>query len=329
MKMKSNSVLPLSRASANWRRKCLLLAAIALLLLPSTSLVNAQVLYIVNTTSDTVVIGACQNGNPGCSLRGAIQAANVNATADGISIEIPASDPNCVGGNCTINLTAALPDLSTSMSITGPGPDMLTVQRSTASGTPNFRIFNVTTVFTVTISGMTIRGGNANFGGGIQNFSSGTVNVTNCRLSSNVASGGGGGIFNSSSGTVNVTNSTLSSNVASGFGGGIFNSSTGTVNVTNSRLTRNRATAFGANSPASGGGIYNNSTGTVNVTNSTLDNNFAEASGISAIGGGIFNRGTVNVTNSTLNTNGAVPTGIGQSSTLDASGGGIFNKTAQ
>ena len=52
--------------------KWLIYAAIVLITLLSTGPVNAQViLYIVNTTSDTVVAGACANGGAGCSLRGA------------------------------------------------------------------------------------------------------------------------------------------------------------------------------------------------------------------------------------------------------------------
>ena len=47
------------------------------------------IFYSVNTTSDTVVIGACQNGNPGCSLRGAIQTANSHPGVDGIGIDLP------------------------------------------------------------------------------------------------------------------------------------------------------------------------------------------------------------------------------------------------
>jgi hypothetical protein len=44
------------------KRKWLLLAAIALITLAPANLVNAQgLLYFVNTTSDTVVAGACAN----------------------------------------------------------------------------------------------------------------------------------------------------------------------------------------------------------------------------------------------------------------------------
>ena len=254
-------------------RRLLTLAAIALMTLPATRLVNAQgLLYIVNTTSDTVVFGACENGNAGCSLRGAIEAANFHVGADGISIELPASS--------VINLTGALPDLSESVAITGPGAGLLTVRRDTGG---EYRIFNVTTTGTVTFSGMTISNGllDVGLGGGIMNSNTGTVNVISSTLSDNHTETGsgiglGGAIFNFLGGTINVINSTLSGNTC-GKGGAIYNNSTGPVNVINSTLSNNTASV-------SGGAVYNN--GILNVTNSTISGNFAGC--IS----GIFNNGS-------------------------------------
>ena len=64
----------------------------------------------------------------------------------------------------TITLNSALPDLSNTTGLTdieGPGAASLTVARSSASGTPDFRIFTVDAGVTVRLSGMTIAGGNA------------------------------------------------------------------------------------------------------------------------------------------------------------------------
>ena len=337
------------------KRRWLTLALIAAMALPfvgfatsrraeSSQKVSAQdgavspaagILYSVNTTSDTVVVGACQNGNPGCSLRGAIQAANSHVGEDGIAFDLPAGS--------VINLTQALPDLTESVSIIGPGADQLTVTRSTASGTPNFTIFNVNTATAVTLSGMTIsRGG----GGGIYisaDATVGTVNVTNCVITGN-SSVDGGGIFNSPDTTLNITNSTISGNEAKGFsssgggaagvGGGIFNFG-GTVNVTNSVISQNHSLGGGA-----GGGIR--TSGTFTVVNSTINNNDAlsgthgagEGGGILITGGTLTvinstisgntaddggginnfgNFGTVNITSSTISGNSAI------------SGGGILN----
>jgi hypothetical protein len=199
----------------------------------------------VNTTSDTVVAGACQAGvqNPGCSLRGAILKANEGPSADVISIGISASDPFCSAGVCTINLTQALPNITGPVAINGPGADKLTVRGSSGG---SYRIFTVTATGTVTISGITISDGSTSSdGGGISN-ETGTLNVANSTISNNFAPifGNGPGIFNNG-GTLNVTNSTISNNSAtvgdSGMnGGGILNG--GTANVRSSIIALNTAT---------------------------------------------------------------------------------------
>ncbi len=253
---------------------------------------KAQITFpmYVNTTSDNVVAGACQAGvnNPGCSLRGAIMKANEGSSADVIFIGIPASDPFCAAGVCTINLTQALPDIEASVTINGPGADKLIVKPATGV---NVRIFFVTATGTVGISGITMSNGvllggsgggiwngngtltitnstisgnrsNGGSGGGILNL--GTLNINNCTISGNEAGGTrGGGISNS--GTLNLTNSTLSGNVASNTGGGIANADSGTSNITNSTISRN--TAFGV---AGVGGIHAALPGTVNVKNSII-----------------------------------------------------------
>ena len=259
--------------------------------------VKAQItfLYTVKNASDTVVAGACTNATAGCSLRGAIEAANATG-ASTIVCAIPASDPNCVGGVCTISLGSALPNLTVNMSIEGPGADQLIVR----SGNGQDRIFNVTTASAVSFFNLTIRDGgavnvpNVN-GGGILNSFSATVNVTNCAITANRSartSGGGGGIYNSAGGTVNVTNCTISGNTGElgAGGGGIFNANGGALNVTNSTISGNSV------SNNNGGGIFMGG-GTLNVTNSTISGNSATG----ADGGGISTSGgTANIKNSII-----------------------------
>src|SRR5688572_17547617 len=120
--------------------------------------------YVVNTTSDAIVAGACQNGLAGCSLRGAIQEANTNPNADDITFAIPASDPGCSAGVCTITIASVLPNISTSIGITGPGFGKLIVRAAT--GTVSVNIFSVSTTGTLTLTGLTISdGSNAGSGG--------------------------------------------------------------------------------------------------------------------------------------------------------------------
>ena len=69
------------------------------------------------------------------SLRAAIEQANAMSGPDTIEFA-----PAVVGA---ITLLSALPELSTDLTIDGPGASALAVARSAASGTPEFRIFTV------------------------------------------------------------------------------------------------------------------------------------------------------------------------------------------
>jgi hypothetical protein len=190
------------------------------------------------------------------SLRAAIEHANLDPAQDTITF-----DPTVTG---TITLSSALPDLSTSITVDGPGASALTVARSAAPGTPEFGIFHVTSA-DVTISGMTITRGSTS---GITNH--GKLTLTNSLLSGNSSTFGGGGISNG--GTLTVINSTFSGNSASD-GGGIDNG--GPLTVINS--------TFSGNSARNGGGGVNNR-GPLMVINSTFSGNSASDGG-----GGITN----------------------------------------
>ena len=113
--------------------------------------------FTVNSTGDggdaNPGDGLCDTGAGECTLRAAIEEANAHAGDDGIFFNIPPTQPNCdETGNCSIALTQALPDLSTNIAISGPGPDKLTVRRSTGG---DYRIFHVTSAGTVSFSGLT------------------------------------------------------------------------------------------------------------------------------------------------------------------------------
>ncbi len=232
------------------------------------------------------------------SLRKAIQDANATAGDDTITFATPFfSTPR------TITLTSGELAINSSLTINGPGANLLTIAGNNAS-----RVFNLGSGFTASLSGMTITGGNAFDGGGIRNF--GTLTVTNSTVSGNTATGfgaGGGGIFNF--GTLTVTNLIISGNTTNDSGGGISNG--GTLTVTNSTVSGNTA-ALG------GGGILNIGGSTLTVTNSTISGNTANGEG--GRGGGIENFGNLTVTNSTISGN-RVPNG-------DNNGGGIFSKSA-
>ena len=291
-------------------------------------------LFIVTTTADHND-HVCDSD---CTLREAIGAANTTAGNCVITFSIPTSDPGYSSGVWTITLGSALPDLHTSngasnLSISGPGAEKLTVQRILAYGSyldPHYRIFNVTTSGTVSISGMTINHGGIfsptdYLGAGIQNYNAGIVNLTNCVFTDNRADryfdsqdnpgphALGGAVANRAGGVINITSSTIGSvpitsntftaGNGANYGGGIYNSGSGTINITNSIIG---GSTFG-NYADNGGGIYND--GIINVTGTTFGNNSAFSGG-----GGIYNNGTLTVTGSTFESN---------NSTQD--GGGIYN----
>ena len=85
--------------------------------------------------------------------------------------------------------------LDSDMTITGPSVGV-TIARSTAAGTPDFRIMGVNSGVTATLENLTITGGNAGSSSGGAIFNSGTLTLTNSTLSGNSAGGIGGGIFN-------------------------------------------------------------------------------------------------------------------------------------
>ncbi len=202
------------------------------------------------------------------------------------------------------------------LTIQGPGANLLTI-----SGNNAVRIFligNVTPSINVTLSGLTLANGRVATamasGGAIYNNSTGTLAITDSKLTGNSVSHGftyGGAIYNYNSGTLNISNSTLSGNLADGGaiadGSAIYNRAGGTVNLTGSTLSGNMANVGGV--AGGGGGINNNGGGIVTITNSTLSGNFSGA------GGAIYNNtGPLTLTNSTLTGNAGF-------------GGGIYNNT--
>jgi len=235
-------------------------------------------IYTVNSTSG----GITGSGDSG-TLPYVIGLANNDPNTAGSEIEF---DPSVFGSSQTITLssTLALSETAGPEVIDGPGASLVTV-----SGHNAVEVFSVVNGVTATLTGLTISGGSAPQGGGIDN--AGALTVTNCTITeNNSVSYRGGGIANG--GTLTVTNCTIDNNSAyngSGSGGGIYLSG-GTLSLTSCTIDNN-----------SGGGIYV-STGALTVANSSIDKN-------SGYGGGIENGGTVSVTNSTIEKNSGISAG--------------------
>ena len=261
-------------------------------------------------------------------LVSAMNTANTNNDDDIINLApkgtytLTAAD-NTPPGDAGNGLPVILGDGGHSLTINGNGA---TIARSSAQGTPNFRIFEVSsaTVNMIGVSitdgivssstssdgnsggGMLIKGGavalsNCNFvgnvagatgaGGAIRVTVFGKLTVTDCSFDKNQATGGlgagGGGIFANPSASVMVNNSTFSGNIAEGSGGAIEN--TGTMTITNSTIANNSA--------VDGGGIVTDTTGTTSgrltLINDTISGNVITANSGGAAPGLLFQTSSV------------------------------------
>ncbi len=267
--------------------------------------------------ADIIVVTNTNDTGPG-SLRQAL--ADVN---DGDTITFAVTG--------TIGLTSGELFVNNNVTISGPGANMLTITRNSAT---HFRIFHILQ-HTVTIEGLSITNGLApgnapGPGGGIfcddEEFNNErlVVTVSNCVISGNTAgpkdaTGGGGICFAARNGfapsTLTVSNCTIGGNSSGYNGGGIYTlmfdpTGMSSVTISNSTISGNSADRLG-------GGIHNAGSITpalLTISNSTVSGNTATFDG-----GGIYNDGdfggnaALRINNSTLGGNSA------------NSGGAIYN----
>ena len=250
--------------------------------------------------ANTFIVTTLNDSGAG-SLRQAITAANANPGADTIVFA------NGLTG--TIALTSALPNLTDDVTLSGPGAKTLTVARSSASGTPAFRILTIdngtATGPVISISGLTLANGliqsttgtaSVKYYGGAVWSNKANVTFTACAISGNSIAlptppsgfftistypyplGYGGGIYNYQ-GSMTLTRCTVSSNSvnAAGGGGGLDNEG-GTLTLTGCTISGNQVYYHGyglftGNYFAFGGGIWNS--GALNLAGCTLANNSA------------------------------------------------------
>jgi hypothetical protein len=242
---------------------------------------SPAVLLAVNDSGDSIDAnsgdGICADATGHCTLRAAIEESN---TTHGNVIIFDLPKPT------VINLTLGELNILSSMDIVGPGARFLTIQRSSAIGTPDFRIFHVQvgTRQNFGIRGATVRNGKDESGGAIYVAADASTQVFDVALTDNRATSGGAlAVF----GTAWVVRSLINSNTATGLGGGIFNTVASTVYVNASTLTGNSAQTAGA--------IDNH--GLLTLVNATVSRNSATESC-----SGVFSRsdGTVTVLNTII-----------------------------
>ena len=232
--------------------------------------VEMQAIIVSNTLAD----GTFNCNGVSCTLRQAINTANTSTSTfnDIIFASSLFSTPQ------TIDLTSALPDISSNVTVNGPGADLLTVTRDAAA--PNFPIFRVPGFLrNVAINGITISNGNNNNGnengGGVESNSS--LAMANVYVTGNNALNSGGGVaLNAGNGT--FTNSTFTNNTSGNYGGGLFFGGNPNLELGGNSTLDLRGCTVSGNSSVHGGGIavlmkLAGISATLNVVNSTIVDN--------------------------------------------------------
>ncbi|HBB95950.1 MAG TPA: hypothetical protein DC054_11225, partial [Blastocatellia bacterium] len=242
----------------------------------------------VTAGSTSPVVTTNADNGPG-SLREAI----LNACPGSTITFDPALTSN---GSATIELTSSELAIDKNLTITGPGANVLSIMRSSIGGTPNFRLLNITSGNTVSISGLTVSNGvgtngcnSSSDGGAIYNQAN--LTLKNMIVTDNSAETGGG--ISNFSGALTIINSTISNNHAdTGSGGGIESSAD--LTVVNSTINGNTAlrnagvdlnggsasfinSTFSSNSAATDGGAFGNGGRPATMTNVTVTNNHCDS----------------------------------------------------
>jgi hypothetical protein len=250
----------------------------------------------------TITVTSTEDSGPG-SLRDAIESA-----ASGDTINFSVTDE--------IQLTSGTITINKDLSIVGPGADDLMLIRYSEQ---YFKIFQVESGVTVSISGLNISQGAAlatrdDAGGAVDN--NGTLTLDSCDLTYNGAYHGGGGALRNR-GTMILKHCRVVNNLSEGQGGGILNQ--GMLTISDSLISQNTAGNMTGDLSAprgdgGGGGIANS--GTLAVDNTTFTSNSARTSG-----GALINSGHAVINNNTIVNNYC---GLGRNPSVER-GGGIYN----
>ncbi len=182
------------------------------------------------------------------------------------------------------------------------GVSSLAYGRATLDGANNQpqpgSVLSVGPGITLTLSGLTITGGDS--------------------------SGDGGGVLNAG-GALSIASSTVSGNSARNDGGGIYSETYGHLHLTNVRVTSNTA--------EHGGGIDND--GTFYAGAYAVLSNVSVTANTAEYGGGIYNDGSATITGSTITDNravhdgGGVGGGFGEAGWLELIGSTVAGNTAE
>ena len=256
------------------------------------------------------------NYEPGrLSLREAIALSNANPEADSITFDISLRDVTITLGGTELTVTD-------SVSVTGPGADMLVIDAAGASRHFSIDDGDAGRLIAVSISGLHLRNGSVpGNGGAIDNKENLTLH--HLRLTGNFT-GHDGGAVHSRYGSLQILDSTITGNTAR-IGGGFAISGVATIDrcsiyqnsagggggiaVSGGELTlRNSTISANTASTAYAGGVLVVAGGTAALLNSTIcGNEGPDAGGIFVDGLGVLLRSTI-VAGNTAN---GLPSDIG------------------
>lgn len=305
-------------------------------------------------------IAVSSNADPGtsatCTLRQAINAINAAGLPGGTTTGSCSNGGAAFGTSDTINfsgVTSVQLDgangeldlfLIHPLTINGTGNGGVTVSLKAGSGAFSVIAERGNVFSDLTLTGLTVTGGNASgSGGGVYTgiSSTNTLTLNNCVITGNTAARNGGGVYgdyvvlnntsvanNTAAGTAarggtsntsgwggglfiwesaTIANSTIGANSAAGVGGGIYVCA---PTLTDSIITGNSTIS------GNGGGLNGyGSCGDATLTNSIVSGNSVDAAN-SYNGGGIWFEGNINLVRSTVSGNTAFL------------GGGIFSSYA-
>ena len=287
------------------------------LILSITLIFFTALFFAVDTHAATFTVSNINDDGIG-SLRSSVSQANATSEVDTIVF-----DAQVFSTAKTITLTSGPINITNSLSINGPGANLLTI----SGGNQSRIFFSNNSSSEIIVNNLTLTQGFAANGGAIYTFCS--LKLSNVVITGNTAMGAevgppgniislGGGIY--SAGELVITDSIISNNTASG----VVIQNTANPNV------GDYGTAGG------GGGIYSYGFNTV-IVNCTFSNNFAKGAdsptaggsrtgsgGGSATGGAIYGTFGFKIYNSTFTNNSAVAGNGGSisSNTFEAAGNG-------
>ncbi len=260
----------------------------------------------VDSDSDGFIIG----GNPSCTLRLAVAAANSNAPAGGCDagsageVDVIEFDVGLDGS--TISLQGGDFAITSSMTIDASTPLRrgVTIDANEAS-----RIFTISSpAEQVTLRGLTLINGRVtNTDGGAIRADGQQLLIDNCTLSGNSAifgvatTGGLGGAIHTVESQLTLNDSVLSGNSSSRGGGAL--SSRGTTAVLNNSQVTSNIGGYGAGIVSTY--LVNQAQGNLTVNGGTISGNIADAGS----GGGIFVYGIANLTDVSMMYNVATTSG--------------------